>query len=216
MVTAPVHDARPLAVRVYDRICSDIINGTLPAGTPLVQEQIAAQYGVSRTPVRDALTQLSMEGLATLVPGRGYVVNDLTDQDVKNLYEVRYTLEALAARQACGHHTSQQLVRLRALVDEYETVDPSDAEELYRLGLKFHTALVEPCPNQYLQTMLAGIWVHPIQRRINMTYSQGPDLQAKVARDHRRVLDALADNDAETMVELLHGCFHVPHGQGAN
>lgn len=202
-------DPRPLAVRVYEQISSDIIDGKIAPGSALVQEQVAAQYGVSRTPVRDALTQITLEGLATLVPGRGYIVNDLTDQDVKDVYEVRYALEALAARQACGQHSPAQLVRLRAMIDEFETVDPSDAAGLFRMGRQFHTALIEPCPNEYLRTTLAAMWDHPIQRRITMTYRQGPEHQTKVARDHRRILEALKTNDPDTVTAVLRIC-HDP------
>ncbi|MBO1268240.1 GntR family transcriptional regulator [Arthrobacter cavernae] len=203
-------DTRPLAVRVYEQISSDIIAGTIEAGTALVQEQVAAQYGVSRTPVRDALTQLTLEGLATLVPGRGYIVNTLSPQDVKDVYEVRYTLESLAARQACGLHSPQQLVRLRGMVDEFETVDPADAEELFRMGAAFHAALIDPCPNTYLRNTLAAMWDHPIARRITMTYRQGPEHQSKVARDHRRILEALKTDDPDTIAEVLRYC-HNPN-----
>ncbi|WP_423183373.1 GntR family transcriptional regulator [Arthrobacter sp. NyZ413] len=201
-------DTRPLAVRVYEQISSDIISGTIQANTMLVQEQIAAQYGVSRTPVRDALTQLSLEGLATLVPGRGYIVNSLSAKDVEDVYEVRYTLEALAARQACGLHTPQQLIRLRAMVDEFETIDPNDAEELFRMGAAFHAALLEPCPNTYLRNTLAAMWEHPIQRRITMTYRQGAEHQAKIAQDHRKILEALKTNDPDTIAEVLRYCHN--------
>ena len=208
--TVKTGDRRPLAVRVHEQISSDIIDGKIPAGSALVQEQVAAQYGVSRTPVRDALTQITLEGLATLVPGQGYIVNDLTAQNVKDVYEVRYTLEAMAARQACGGHSAQQLIRLRAMVDEFESLDPNDAAGLFEMGRQFHAALVEPCPNEYLRTTLAAMWDHPIQRRITMTYRQGREHQQNMARDHRRILEALNSNDADTVVEVLRFC-HDPN-----
>lgn len=202
-------DARPLAIQVHERISSDIIDGKFPPGSALVQEQVAAQYGVSRTPVRDALTQVAQEGLATLVPGQGYVVNDLTEKDVRDVYEVRYTLEALASRQACGKHSPAQLIRLRAMIDEFETLDPSNAQGVFLMGRQFHAALIEPCPNDYLRSTLAAMWAHPIQRRITMTYRQGPQHQAKLADDHRRILEALKTNDADTIVQVLRYC-HDP------
>ncbi|MGW9550548.1 GntR family transcriptional regulator [Citricoccus zhacaiensis] len=208
MSTTSGADVRPLAVQVYERICSDIVDGTLPAGRALAQEQIAVQYGVSRTPVRDALTQVALDGLATLVPGRGYVVKALEDRDLKNVYEVRELLEGQAARQALGSHTRQQLVRLRALVDEYEALDPDDAEQLFRLGLAFHTLLVEPCPNEYLRNMLKNIWENPVQRRISTTYFFGHEHQAKVAKDHRRILEALSNGDLEGLERGLRCCNH--------
>lgn len=200
------HDTRPLAVRVHEKIASEIVDGTLKPGTALVQEQIAAQYGVSRTPVRDALTQVAMEGLATLVPGSGYVVNDLTAQDVHNVFEVRYALERLAMQQALGNHTPAQVIRLRALIDEFETVGATDAEEQFRLGKEFHIKLVEPCPNQYLRETLGNIWAHPIQRRITRAYQHGPEHQASVAQAHREILGALPLGDMETIIRVLGYC----------
>lgn len=204
-----VHDARPLAVRVHEQIASEIVNGTLKPGTALVQEQVAAQYGVSRTPVRDALAQVAMEGLATLVPGSGYVVNDLTTQDVRNVFEVRYHLEQLALSQAMGKHTPAQLVRLRALIDEFETVDPTDAEEQFRLGKEFHLKLIEPCPNEYLRETLGSIWAHPIQRRITRAYRLGPEHQAAIASEHREILKALPAGEIDTIIRALGRC-HDP------
>lgn len=205
-MTTGVHDVRPLAVRVHEQIATEIVNGTLKPGTALVQEQVAAQYGVSRTPVRDALAQVAMEGLATLVPGSGYVVNDLTAQDVHNVFEVRYHLEQLAMTQAMGRHSAAQLVRLRALIDEFETVDPTDAEEQFRLGKEFHLKLIEPCPNQYLRETLESIWGHPIQRRITRAYQLGPEHQASIAQAHRDILEALPARDMETIIRVLGYC----------
>lgn len=208
MPTVP-NDNRPLSERVYDLISSDIFNGKITAGSTLIQEQVAAQYGVSRTPVRDALAKLSHDSLTTLVPGKGYIVNDLTDRQVEDVYEVRHTLESLAARQACGRHTPAQLVRLRALLDEAEILDPQDAAELFRLSRAFHVGLVEPCPNSYLLGVLNSIWDDPIQRRITMTYDQGVEHQGKVVADHRRILEAVIDNDPDTMAAVLKYC-HDP------
>ena len=205
MATLP-NDARPLAERVYELISTEIINGQITAGSALVQEQIGSHYGVSRTPVRDALTRLTHEGLATLIPGQGYIVNNLTDQDVEQVYEVRRVLETLAARQACGMHTPLQLLRLRTLVDESELIDAEDAAELFRLSRQFHAGLVEPCRNSYLLGILDSIWAHPIQLRITMTYQQGREHQAKVVADHRRILHALTAVDVDAFAQALTAC----------
>lgn len=203
------NDVRPLAVRVYEQISADIISGTIEPGSALAQETVAAQYGVSRTPVRDALTQLTLEGLTTLVPGKGYIVNQLDEREIENVYEVRYALESLAVQRAAGAYTPQQLVRLKGLIDETEIVDPADSAELFRLGRAFHLALVEPSGNDYLRGVITSIWNHPIQHRITLTYRQGPEHQAKVIHDHRRILQALKDQDIARAVEVLAHCHDV-------
>lgn len=205
-MTISTGDNRPLSARVHDQIASDIVNGTLEPGSAIIQEQVAAQYGVSRTPVRDALAQIALEGLATLVPGSGYVVNDLTQQDVANVFEVRHSLENLALAQAAGKHSPAQLVRLRAIVDEFETLAPHDADGQFRLNREFHLQLVAPCPNGYLLGILQGIWDHPIQRRITNAYEVGAERQESIIRAHRGILNALSANDIDGVVEYLVFC----------
>ncbi|NKX52998.1 GntR family transcriptional regulator [Arthrobacter mobilis] len=205
-MSALPHDVRPLAVRVHEQLSADIIRGVVKPGTALAQEQVAAQYGVSRTPVRDALTQLTMEGLTTLVPGKGYIVNALDEREVENVFEVRYALETLAVKRASGSYTPQQLLRLGSLVDETEIVDPADSAEMFRLGQAFHLDLVAPCGNDFLVGVLRSIWKHPIQQRITMTYRHGADHQAKVVGDHRSILQAIRDNDPDKAVEVLGRC----------
>lgn len=206
---AAPNDVRPLAVRVYEQMSTDIIRGAIESGTALTQETVAAQYGVSRTPVRDALTQLTLEGLTTLVPGKGYIVNQLNEREIENVYEVRYALESLAVQRAAGSYTPQQLVRLKGLIDETETVDPTDSAELFRLGRAFHLALIDPSDNDYLRGVITSIWNHPIQHRITLTYRQGPEHQAKVVNDHRNILQALKDQDGSRAIEVLAHCHDV-------
>lgn len=202
-------DLRPLAEQVYELITADIATGRISSGTALVQEQVAAQYGVSRTPVRDVLTRLSLEGLTTLVPGRGYIVNQLDESEVADVFDVRYALEALAVHRACGHYTPQQLLRMNNLTEEMAIIDPSDNLELFRLGQAFHIALVEPAGNSFLLSVLTSVWNHPIQKRITMTYRQGADYQEKVVDDHRRILEALRSEDVDRATELLRLCHDV-------
>lgn len=208
-MAAVSNNGRPLAIHVYDRLSADIIRGALEPGAALSQETVAVRYGVSRTPVRDALTRLTLEGLTTLVPGRGYIVNRLNDREIENVYDVRYALESLAVHRAIGSYTPQQLVRLRSLIDETEIVDPQDSAELFRLGRAFHLALIEPAGNDYLCGVLTSIWNHPIQHRITLTYRQGPDHQAKVVSDHRNILQALTDQDSKCAVDVLARCHDV-------
>jgi len=202
-------DLRPLAEKVYDLITADIATGEIASGTALVQEQVAAQYGVSRTPVRDVLTRLTLEGLTTLVPGRGYVVNQLDESEIADVFDVRYALEALAVHRACGHYTPQQMLRMSTLIEETALIDPSDNLELFRLGLAFHIALVEPAGNSFLLNVLTSVWNHPIQKRITMTYREGEEYQNKVVDDHRRILNALKNEDANQAIELLRHCHDV-------
>lgn len=140
------------------------------------------------------------------------MVNDVTEQDLRDTYEVRFALEALAIQQACGHHTPQQLVRMRALIEEMEVADPADTREIVELGVAFHLALTEPCPNAYLRRLLAQIYAHPILRFISMKYTLGPTYQADVGDLHRRILEALVAQDLAAVMKLLRKCHSGTEG----
>lgn len=206
---------QPLATRVYELLSQDIIAGRLAPGTPLVQEQLAARYEVSRTPVRDALSQLTNDGLALQVTGRGYFVNDLSRNDISDVFEVRYSLESLALRKAIGRHTPRHLARLRALVEESRLLSPGDSVGLFKLSAEFHLVLLEPCGNAYLLDVLTGVWDHPIQRRITLTYRQGRQHQDRIVADHESLIRAVREGDLELALQILRACHDPEDARGA-
>ncbi len=192
----------PLPARVYEHLRDQIVTGELPADAALVQEQIAQALGVSRTPVREALNRLTHEGLATWVPGNGYVVNGLTERDVLDVREVRRTLEPLATRLACGRHDPASVSRLTALVEQMAGADPGDSAGHFELNRRFHRALVEPCGNTLLIKMLDTLLDHPVSRRITRSYVSDPDNVALMVAEHRELVAAAAAADLQALVTL--------------
>ncbi|MCQ9166066.1 MULTISPECIES: GntR family transcriptional regulator [unclassified Arthrobacter] len=204
-----VRDARPLAERVYDLVCDDIVNGTLAPGAQLVQDQLAADYGVSRMPVRDVLTRLVHEGMADFIPGRGYFVKVLSYADVIDVYEVRREVEALAIRRFEGRYSPMELARLEMSLVEAEAVTDADFDEIFRTSTDFHLALVAPCPNKYMLHSLQGIWENPVQRRIIRSYKNDGAKAAGVAAKHRRLLGLARAGKTEELIKELASC-HTP------
>lgn len=206
---------QPLAARVYELISEDIVAGRMAPGTALVQEQLAARFEVSRTPVRDALTQLTTDGLVRLVSSKGYYVNDLSRNDVSDVFAVRFELESLAFREAFGKHTPRQLHHLKMLASETLLASPDDGTEVFEISLQFHRSLMEPCPNAYLLEVLAGVWAHPIQRRITLTYRPGTEHIQRIASDHQAIVASLEDGDLEAGLKVLHDCHNPDDHRGA-
>lgn len=198
-----VRDSRPLAERVYETVRDSIVNGDVGADSQLIQEQVAEQLGVSRTPVRDALNRLAHEGLVTWTPGTGYLVNDLTEQDITDVYQVRYNLETLAARLACGRHSQVQLARLAALIEEMAAEDPSADARHFDLNRKFHRAVIEPCGNQLLIQIIDNLWNHPVNRRITKAYVHDHDNVGTMVAEHRDILAAARAGDEDRLVALV-------------
>lgn len=193
---------RPAADAVYEFIRDAVVDGRLAPGEKLVQEQLAGELGVSRTPVREALTVLTREGLVRAVHGSGYVVSDLSDQDIAEVSEVRERLETMALQQACGRLTPLQRVHVEAAIEEMAAADPADAGLHFELNRRFHQALIAPCGNHFLLTLIGQLWDHPVNRRITRSYIQGDEDVTTMVREHRDLLQASLDGDDAKLVGM--------------
>lgn len=144
-----------VALQVAERLRAEIVAGELPAGSRLRQVEIARRYGVSTTPVREALAALQQEGLVRLHPQRGAVVFVPDVDDLREHYEIRAALEALAAAKAAERFEPEWAASLRAYLGEMREAPP--AARYIALNQRFHTELYahSGCPK--LTHMIAGL-----------------------------------------------------------
>ena len=212
-LTKTTQDPRPLAVRVYESVRDSIVRGDILPNTQLVQEQVAESLGVSRTPVRDALLRLAHEGLVTRISGGGYLVNDLAEQDINDIFQVRESLESLAVRLSFGRHTPTQLSLLRALVDEMDVRAPDPDAPWFELNRDFHVALVAPCGNQALLGILDDLWNRPVNRLITRQYVIDPGHVRRMIDEHRALVEAAGASDPDVLNALA--IEHLKDGYGA-
>lgn len=201
-----------MGVVVYESIRDAIVAGRYEAQEKLVQEQVAADLGVSRTPVRDALNRLAHEGIVTWRPGSGYHVNDLTDHDITEVFEVRRNLEVLALEKACGRLSRVQISRVNTVIEEMAEADPTDAIAQFELNRRFHQAMVEPAGNQLLLAMLDQLWDHPVSRRITRSYIHDAENVGRMIEEHRQILQASLDGDLDRLTAL--STSHMAEGYG--
>lgn len=211
---------RSAADAVYEFVRDAIVDGRLEPGRKLVQEQLADELGVSRTPIREALTALGRDGLVQAVHGSGYVVSDLSDQDIAEVSQVRERLETMALEEACGRLTPLQRVHVEAAIEEMAAADPADAGLQFELNRRFHQTLIAPCANRFLLTLIDQLWDHPVNRRITRSYIRGDEDVATMIEEHRDLLQASLDGDPTTLVALATehmrtGYRHALGGQGA-
>lgn len=209
MVQLTGSKVQPMSERIYQKISADIVNGVFESGTPLVQEKIAEEYGVSRTPVRDSLNRLVHDGLATLVPGAGYFVTELTRTNMAEVYEVRQALESLAVRKFGANYSELELARLELLIAQGAAVPEGDEAGLFAATREFHLAVVAPCPSQFLLKTLQGIWDNPLQRLITHSYELSAQKIAQVAATHRRIVAAARTGDPDQLIPMLALCHDV-------
>jgi DNA-binding GntR family transcriptional regulator len=144
----------PLSEAIFRHIGQAIVEGTIPPNQRLVENQLCAQFGCSRSPLREAIRMLAAEGLVTITPRRGARVVELTPKTLRDVFEVRVLLEGLAARLAAENRTDADVAELRSLSSSMRSVVASGTKErFFSLNQTFHEALSRIGANDYLASL---------------------------------------------------------------
>lgn len=186
--------------RVTRQLRDEILDGLRAPGSRLVERELAAELGVSRIPVRDALRQLVTEGLVTPRPRSWATVREFTAADVADLHEVRGAFERLAFRLAVDRRSREDLQRLRGAVDaELRAARAGDAVAARRAAADFHEVVTAMAANELLNELQ-----RTIRSRMRWLLAQHDDLVG-IAREHEALYNAIADRDAERVDALVEG-----------
>ncbi|MCI8586904.1 MAG: GntR family transcriptional regulator [Lachnospiraceae bacterium] len=201
-------DKYSLRGRVYGHIREDILSGRYQQNTELKETAIGAELGVSRTPVREALRQLELEGLVNIIPNRGAYVNMITAKDVQDIYVIRSMLEGLCARWATEHITKEQLEDLEETLclSEYHT-KKGNYEKLYELDGQFHEQLYNASNSRILNHVLSDF--HDYVKRVRKATLAFQGRSVKSTEEHRAIFEAVRSRDADQAEELAK--VHVKH-----
>jgi DNA-binding GntR family transcriptional regulator len=181
---------------------TEIFSGQLKPGEPLPERLLAEQLGVSRTPVREALFTLQSEGLVELTPNRGATVRTITSHDIVQIYSLRGVLESYAAREAAQTRTRHDLDALEDAHAKLERISAQgSAPEQALADLAFHTIISEATGSRLLQTIMGQVLAFTVSYRSNYTYPS--DRASTAITEHRAILDALHDQDADRAEQLM-------------
>ncbi|MBX6342310.1 MAG: GntR family transcriptional regulator [Thermomicrobiaceae bacterium] len=184
-----------LARSAYATLRDAITRGAIPPGARLREQDLAQRLGVSRTPVREALRQLSSEGLVRLVPGRGALVTDLDPRTLREIYAVRAALEGMAAGLAAGRIAPPALGLLEGLVALMgDLVAAGDDERLREANQRFHATIAEESGNHYLARLLRDM--EPQLERFRFIALRVPSRRAEAHREHVALFEAIRRGDA--------------------
>lgn len=193
-------DDRPTRqLNPYARIRQAILDGTYEPGAALVESAVAKWCGLSRTPVREALTRLEQDGLVARTD-RGMIVRERTPEEILDIYEVRIGLETVAARIAAERATALDRVRLERLCRLAEEADPTNGDELAECNRKFHHGVVRASHNQSLIDVLDRLNMHLM--RYPATALQYPGRWEKALVEHRSLVEAIAAGDPDRAAGL--------------
>jgi DNA-binding GntR family transcriptional regulator len=199
-----LQDSRTLADRVFARLQDDIVLGVLPPGTKLGETELAARYGVSRGPLREAIRRLESRKLLERVPHVGTRVASLKASDLLEIYRVREALEGMAARLAAEHMTDAEVAGLREVLHQHEQQQDLKEDTAYfqREGdLDFHYRIIQGSHNRTLIELLIGEIYHLV-RMYRYQFSMTANRPQKALGEHRRIIEAIEARDGE-MAELL-------------
>ena len=186
----------PQGQDAYHRLIAEIRAGVLRPGDRLLETDLAARLGISRTPVREAIRKLEADGLVTHVPHAGAAIRRLDYAEVTELYEMRLVLEATAARFAARVASDVELQEMESLNAEMEAAQ-SDGPSLYELNRQFHRVVFEASRNRYL-----GQSMRALQKAMLIL---GPSTKEET----RRAAEAIAEH-----AELI-AAFKARNGEAA-
>ena len=195
-------DNKPLREKVLDVLREAIIQGDFKPGQALVESELAAQLGVSRAPIREALQILNTEGLLETVPYHGTTVRPLTKTDIEELYSLRSVLEVFAVRRVIALGDPHSVERLRQhYEDMLASAFSGDLKQVNEIDRQFHDALIELSGHRLVGTVWNSVSmrVRQVMARLN---ERNTDLK-QIAYNHLPLIEAIADGNEEKAVALI-------------
>ena len=184
----------PLREVVFNVLRKEILRGDLKPGERLMEIQLANRLGVSRTPVREAIRKLELEGLVLMIPRRGAEVAKITEKSLRDTLEVRGTLEKLAVTLACQRITDKELEELRNAADHCGTfLNKNDLMGIAKADEKFHNVIYHATNNQKLIKILSNLSEQVYRYRVE--YLKDVNTPAQIIKEHKQLLEAIEEKD---------------------
>ncbi len=200
-LTLQQDDFLPLRNVVFNTLRDAILRGELTPGERLMEIPLAQKLGVSRTPVREAISMLEREGLAVTYPRRGARVAKMSEKDLDDVLEIREVLDTLAVSLACDNMTDEDLDRLEQAVDSFEESTKSkDVRAIVKKDENFHNIIYECSNNPRLRMILTNLKEQ--MYRFRFEYVKDPSTYPTLITEHREILLGLRARDKEQLVKL--------------
>jgi DNA-binding GntR family transcriptional regulator len=187
---------KPLREIVFEGLREAIISGRLAPGERLMETQLAEEMGVSRTPVREAIRKLELEGFVVMMPRKGAYVAGLSLKEISDVFEIRGALEELAAELAAERITDEELEELEALLLEIgRRMEKNDLDAVVKADVEFHDVLFRGARNTRLSQMVS--YLREQIHRYRTTSLSYPGRMKKALEEHRKIVQALSQRDPD-------------------
>lgn len=187
--------------QVFKEIELAILTGVLVPGDALIENKLSQELGVSRTPVREAIRQLELEGLVKSIPNRGAVVVGISERDIEDIYTIRMRIEGLAARWAAEKITPAQGELLQNIIDlQMFYLEKGDVMQIWHLDSRFHELINELCRSNPLKHTLSSFH-HYIQRARRISFENIERARDSVT-EHAKIVEAVIGGDGDAAERL--------------
>lgn len=185
-----------LSGRVFQQLQDDILKGKYQENEELKEAALAEEFSVSRTPVREALRRLELEGLVKIIPNKGAYVTGITEKDIKDIYMIRSLLEGLCARLATENITEEALDELEEIVLLSEFNSKKErSDQVVDLDGKFHEVLYRASDSRILEHVLSDF--HRYVKIARATSVKKENRAQESVQEHKEILEAIKSKDAD-------------------
>lgn len=198
----------PLRDVVFKTLREAILTGELEPGERLMEIKLADKLGVSRTPIREAIRKLEIEGLVNMTPRKGAVVAEISEEDLQNVLEVRRVLEKLAVELACNKIKPQEIAELKSNLKAFTTaISKNNPTEIAKIDVEFHDIIYKATHNGRLIQILSNI--REQMYRYRLEYIKDQDTRHTVVRDHENLINAISGKNIEEAKKIM--ISHIDH-----
>ncbi len=195
---------KPIRDMAYDIIRQAICDGDLRPGDRLVESEMAEKMSISRTPVREALRKLEIEGLVKYVPHKGVLVKGFSRDDIVEIYSIRQTLEALAVKHTINNITLMEIEELRQLLAEMrQLTEKDDTEALCKVTKRFNEIMVKSSKMPRVIGLISTY--QDYLERFRVVTMRRKERKVVALREHEQILQAIVDRDAVRAEKLVRG-----------
>ena len=196
----------PLRDVVFNTLRQAILRGELKPGERLMEIQLANKLGVSRTPIREALRKLELEGLVNIVPRKGAEVADITEKSLRDVLEVRKALEELSVQLACEKITEEEIEELKRVAERFkDTLNDQDVTKIAEADVAFHDVIYTATDNQKLILLLTNLREQMYRYRVE--YLKKEEAYPQLIADHEELIDNISKRNKEEATRIM--CEHI-------
>lgn len=201
-----MNDFLPLRDVVFNTLRQAILRGELQPGERLLEIHLANKLGVSRTPIREAIRKLELEGLVIMIPRKGAVVAEITEKSLRDVLEVRRALEELAVKLACEKIQADEIEELKVVAKEFEkALGTGDVTVYAEADVKFHDIIYRTTDNQRLIQLLYNLREQMYRYRVE--YLKREEVHETLLTEHQHIIEMIEKRDEERAVEAV--CKHI-------